>query len=102
MRKLPDGSLHFSPSDLITFLEGEFAAWMERTYAARGREDSGLRPDDADPEMELVRGKGMEHEASVLQKLELQHGQAVRIEGKGAAPDTFDTLAAMQSGKTLI
>src|SRR6266540_1596538 len=99
MRKLTDGSLHFSPSDLSTFLSGEFAAWMERAYADRGHDASGLTPDDADPEMALIRDKGMQHEASVLAKLELQYGQAVRIEGKGAATDT---LAAMQSGKTLI
>jgi len=99
MRLQPDSSLQFSPSDLITFLEGEFAAWMERAYAERGRQDSGLRPDDADPEMELVRGKGMEHEASVLTKLEALHGQAVRIEGERAA---IDTMAAIQSGKKLI
>ncbi len=99
MRLKPDASLHFSPSDLITFLEGEFAAWMERAYAERGTQDAGVRPDEDDPEMEFVRGKGIEHEASVLAKLEALHGPAVRIQDIDAATDT---LAALQSGKKLI
>jgi uncharacterized protein len=99
MRHPPDRSLHFSPSDLITFLEGEFAAWMERAYAERGNRDPGFQPDEDDPEMELVRGKGIEHEASVLAKLEALHGPAVRIQDIDAATDT---LAALQSGKKLI
>src|SRR6266480_627914 len=98
MRRQPDRSLYFSPSDLITFLEGEFAAWMERAYAER-RHDSGLRPDDADPEMELIRNKGMEHEASVLAKLEAAHGPAVRFQNE---EDGSKTIAALQAGKTFI
>src|SRR6266496_1013087 len=99
MRKLTDGSLHFSPSDLITFLSGEFAAWMERAYADRGHDASGLTPDDADPEMALIRDKGMQHEASVLAKLEAQHGPAVRFDHE---KDGANTLAALEAGKTLI
>src|SRR5436190_19515347 len=99
MRKRPDGSLHFSPSDLITFLEGEFAAWMERGYAERRHDPSFSPPDDADPEMALIREKGMEHEASVLTKLEAAHGPAVRFENE---EDGTKTLAAIQAGKTLI
>ena len=99
MRLKPDSRLQFSPSDLITFLEGEFAAWMERAYAERGRDSSFPRPDEADPEMALFREKGMEHEASVLAKLEAAHGPAVRFEKE---QDGTKTLAALQSGKRLI
>jgi predicted RecB family nuclease len=97
VRHRPDGSFLFSPSDLITFLEGEFAAWMERAHAER--HDSGLRPDDADPEMTLVRDKGVQHEASVLVKLEAAHGPAVRFEKE---EDGTNTLAALQAGNGLI
>jgi hypothetical protein len=31
------GALRFCPSDLIAFLEGDFAAWMERLHAERTR-----------------------------------------------------------------
>src|SRR6266508_6137401 len=99
MRLQPDHSLQFSPSDLITFLEGEFAAWMERADAERGHDSSFAAPDDVDPEMALIRDKGMQHEASVLAKLEAQHGRAVRFEHE---KDGANTLAALQSGKTLI
>ncbi|MDP3940569.1 MAG: TM0106 family RecB-like putative nuclease [Deltaproteobacteria bacterium] len=100
MRHSAGHSLQFSPSDLITFLSGEFAAWMERAYAERGRKDPSFpSPDDADPEMALVRDKGMQHEAAVLAKLELQHGPAVRFEHE---KDGANTLAALQTGKRLI
>src|SRR5712664_3881975 len=99
MRLQPDGSFQFSPSDLITFLEGEFAAWMERAYAVRRHDSSFPGPDEADPDMALVRDKGMQHEASVLTKLEATHGRAVRFEHEA---DGSRTLAALQSGKQLI
>ena len=67
MRQQSGGSLRFSPSDLITFLEGEFAAWMERAYTERGHDSSFAPPDDADPEMALIRDKGMHHEAADLE-----------------------------------
>jgi len=94
-----DGSLHFSPSDLITFLSGEFAAWMERAFAERGHDSSFAPPDDANPEMALIRDKGMQHEAAVLAKLEAQHGPAIRFEHE---KDGANTLAALEAGKTLI
>jgi len=43
--RLYSDSIRFFPSDLITFLEGEFVAWMERAYAARGQD----RASDAPP-----------------------------------------------------
>src|SRR6266550_4209719 len=94
-----DGSLVFSPSDLITFLEGEFAAWMERAYAERGHDSSFGPPGDADPETALIHDKGMQHEAAVLAKLETQHGPAVRFDHE---KDDANTLAALRAGKTLI
>ncbi len=33
----PDGKLRFSPSDLVSYLEGDFAAWCDRMFAERGR-----------------------------------------------------------------
>jgi uncharacterized protein len=100
MRLQPEGTFLFSPSDLITFLSGEFAAWMERAYAERERKDSSFpSPDEADPEMALVRDKGMQHEAAVLGKLEATHGPAVRFEDER---DGTNTLAAFTAGEQLI
>jgi len=99
MRHRSYGSLLFSPSDLITFLQGEFAAWMERAYAERGPESSFTKPDPEDPEMALIQRKGLEHEATVLKLLQERHGDAVQLSTEASATET---LAAMQSGKTLI
>ena len=33
MQRLPDGTYRFSPTDLIAFLESDFAAWCERDLA---------------------------------------------------------------------
>ena len=54
MRRHDDGSFRFSPSDLITFLQGEFAAWMERAYAERPDDPQFPPPDPDDPEMALA------------------------------------------------
>ena len=35
MQPLPDGTFRFSPHDLVAYLEGDFAAWCERTQAER-------------------------------------------------------------------
>ena len=48
MHRLPDGTLRFSPRDLVAYLEGDFAAWCERMLAERdgagkrGRGRAGL------------------------------------------------------------
>jgi hypothetical protein len=34
MIPLADGTLRFSPRDLVAYLEGDFAAWCERTSPA--------------------------------------------------------------------
>ncbi len=99
MRLQPNHSLQFSPSDLITFLEGEFDAWMERAYAERGQQDASFPRPDEDLERQLYREKGAEHEESILAKLEGLHGPAVRIDREEA---TSETLAAVRLGRQLI
>ena len=37
MQPLPDGTLRYSPRDLVAYLEGDFAAWCERMHAERER-----------------------------------------------------------------
>jgi hypothetical protein len=64
----PDGKLRFSPSDLVSYLEGDFAAWCDRMLAERGRargagpaELAWATPDE-DEELDLAARKGLEHE----------------------------------------
>ena len=71
--------LHFSPTDLMIFLESEFASWMDRWRAEKeagalpetclrspigpGIPDVGLaEADPADEEGKLLQRYGMEHE----------------------------------------
>ena len=63
-----DGTLRYSPRDLVAYLEGDFAAWCDRMFAERGRA-GGAGPaklewatPDEDEELELAARKGREHE----------------------------------------
>src|SRR5262245_50417727 len=94
-----DSSIRFSPSDLITFLQGEFAAWMERAYAERCEDPGFAKPDPDDPEMALIRQKGLDHETEILKTLEARHGSVISI---GKTDAGFETRGAMQAGKSLI
>jgi hypothetical protein len=67
-----DGKLRCFPKDLVSYLEGDFAAWCDRMQAERGRnggtassrELSWATPDE-DAEAALAAEKGREHEARV-------------------------------------
>lgn len=60
-------------------------------------------PPAVDETLELVRKKGFEHEALVLQRLERLYGPAVKIQGSGdVAERMLQTLAAINSGAALI
>jgi hypothetical protein len=37
MQPLSDGTLRYSPRDLIAYLEGDFAAWCDRMHVERRR-----------------------------------------------------------------
>src|SRR5438128_12688463 len=99
-----DGAVLFSPSDLIVFLEGDFAAWMERQHAAQKAGRNGAEfpfaPDEADAEQELVARHGAEHEAVVLAALRDRFGDCEEIRsGDGSVEQT---IAAMRAGHRLI
>ena len=108
MRRLPDGSFRYSPTDLIAFLEGDFAAWCERNRAehhsgGRGREALGgrvLAPDAKDGELELVARRGLAHEAEQLARLKTREPALVEIPRDDMALDR--TRAAMQAGAPII
>ncbi len=100
MRRKPDGTLHFSPSDLTVWLEGEFATWMDR-FALEQPLSPGLAPDPEDPELALRARKGDEHEARYVARLRAEGRQVVEIPKR--APDSVaQTLAAMRAGAEII
>ena len=53
-----NGTLQFSPSDVIRFLDGNFAAWMDRRHFDLDRASTFV-PDDATEEEKLVRSAAL-------------------------------------------
>ena len=106
-------SLIFSPHDLVTFLGGDFASWMDRLYCeyhagqlgpealkSVGLTEAQLVPDKDDEQAEVVQRKGYEHEAHFLEQLEAKKPDMAKIERSDRALE--DTLAAMKAGRDTI
>lgn len=91
-------NLTFSPSDLTLYMESPFASWMER-FAIECPDKAPIK-DGADAMMDLLQGKGGEHEHEVLLGLEKEGLSIANIEG--AADKVAATLDAMQSGADVI
>jgi predicted RecB family nuclease len=90
--QLRDGRLVFSPSDLNDFLECEHLSALERAAARREL----ARPAVDNPQADLVRRKGEEHEAAYLERL--------RAERRGIATpsDAAETEAAIRAGAEVV
>ncbi len=105
MRRQSDGSWLYSPKDLISWLEGDFAAWCERLHAERraSQADTDLppQPDSPDDELELAVRYGLEHERAHLEVLRTRHPDLVEVSDKD--PDRLaSTVEAMRSGAAVI
>ena len=100
MKKLSAGSFQFSPSDLTTFLESPFSAWMDRYSLERPEE---FERDGEDAAAELIQAKGHEHEARVLETLRTRYGHVETIPSKGDFEQRHQTtLRAMSLGHPVI
>ena len=112
MQRLPDGSLRFSPKDLIAYLEGDFATWCDRLYshspntaATENANGPKFTPDKPDEEGELVIRRGIEHEAAHLARLRAIEPGLIEIEHALDAPKdlAYDrTREAMRNGSPII
>ena len=60
-----NSALIYSPSDLIR-PASPFASWMQRKYL---EEPGSVQPDEDDPQLEILRKKGYEHEKRYQEKL---------------------------------
>jgi predicted RecB family nuclease len=96
------GSRIYSPTDLVAYLHGDFAAWCERMQLERGRaggagsaELEWVTPDEKDPEFVLVARMGDEHEKRYLASLRQREPRLVELTRD--SPD-LETLAAMRTG----
>ena len=92
--QLIDGTPIYSATDLVGFLACEHLTALERA-ALRGLV---VRPNRTDPELEIIRRRGLEHEARYLAELRDRGLGIVSIE-----PDAYDverqSYAAIQSPK---
>ena len=90
------GTIVFSPSDLITFMESEYASWMDRLYLEFPHEVS---PDQATPQELISRAKGEEHEHTFLAELADSGRDICNLKEND---DENATLQAMRAGKEII
>jgi predicted RecB family nuclease len=104
---LPNSTLRFSPRDLISYLEGDFAAWCDRMQVEdirKGGAGSGkprwLEPDEEDEELKLVFRRGQEHESRFLATVKAREPGLVEITPGDSAAAL--TLAAMRAGAPVI
>src|SRR5580704_10052777 len=91
-----NGSVVYSPSDLITFIESEYASWMDRLYL----EQPGFAlADGVDDQGRMIMAAGVEHEKHVLEMLATENSITHISSGpdRGAA-----TLRAMATGAPII
>ena len=85
-----DGRPVFAATDLVAYLACEHLTQLERASLA------GLveRPMRDDPELDVIRRRGFQHEARYLADLEAAGRSAVRIELDGSIEDRGDQLRA--------
>ncbi|MGH7579587.1 MAG: TM0106 family RecB-like putative nuclease [Gemmatimonadales bacterium] len=101
-----DGTLRFSPADLVAYLEGDFAAWCERMLAERARDGAAgpaeiewATPDE-DEQLALVARKGQEHEDRYLHHVRERHPDLISILRGDLSAD--HTLAALRAGAPVV
>lgn len=95
--------LILSPSDLVAFLACEHRSVLDRRVV------EGLleRPVRDDPELEILRRRGDEHERRELARLKAEGREVVEIVRGGSSPEALreaeaETLAAMRAGADVI
>ncbi|MCU1483897.1 MAG: protein of unknown function, putative recB domain, partial [Actinomycetia bacterium] len=92
-----------SPSDLVAFLACERRSALDRMVV------EGLleRPERDDPELEVLRRRGDEHERRELARLKAEGREVVEITASGSSPEQLlaaeaETVAAMRAGADVI
>jgi uncharacterized protein len=111
-----EGKLIISPSDIVVFLESEFASWMDRWNAEGNATDPVIDylrtrngsdapklepiPDEQALESILFAKKGIQHERAFLEDLKRQDSKIVEIAQNKSAHE--NTIAAMGDGADFI
>jgi predicted RecB family nuclease len=91
-----NNKLVYSPSDIVQFVNSQFACWMNRKL----REDpESEQPDEDDPQLKILQNKGGLHEKAYLNKL-LEAGSDVCEITSGDRLQ--QTLKAINEGRQII
>lgn len=95
-----DKNILFSPSDLITFLDSQFASHMERSLL----EDQSFFDlmDPRDPMLQNLQTKGYEHESTFLNSLIEEGKNVLEIKNSKYELMISQTKSAMSSGVDVI
>ena len=95
MKKTSAGTLFYSPSDLIRFMQSPFSAWMDRFHLeCPGK----ITPDEDDAQKQLITGEGNKHEQAYLDRLRSQGTFIVEINKNGDfASAAVETVTAVRS-----
>ena len=88
--------LIYSPSDIVQFVNSQFACWMNRKLH---EEPESVQPDEEDPQLKILQNKGNLHEKAYLEKL-LEDGSDVCKITDGDRLQ--QTLKAMKEGRQII
>ena len=97
-RSKKDSRIIFSPSDLTTYWESEYASWMDRYNL----ENPGQVQKDPDDEMmKVLQEKGFAHEKNILEKMK-SDGLSVKIIDDKADNQIEETIKALHEGHDVI
>ncbi|MBX3282848.1 MAG: TM0106 family RecB-like putative nuclease [Acidobacteria bacterium] len=91
MRRLKDGNIIFSPTDLVIFSISPFSSWMDRASI-----DGKSEAKKEDPAMDLLARMGEEHERKVLADLRLKGPVADLSKGEGFEEICANSIAAFK------
>ena len=92
--------IRYSPSDLINYLDSEFASWMDRRRLELAHQDDVCQPDERDEQLVLLGEMGLEHEAAFLDQL--RQGEHSIVEFNRETADIDNTENAMREGNDFI
>ena len=102
MQKKDNGEMSYSPTDLTRYFESRFASWMDRYEKLFGNNGplGKINKNPPDAMLELLKQKGMEHEASVIKSH--SQGSFMEIEGENQREKRDKTINAMKKGIDVI
>ena len=91
-----NNKLIYSPSDIVQFVNSQFACWMNRKLL---EEPESVQPDEEDPQLKVLQNKGDLHEKAYLEKLREAEFDICEI---SSGNKLQQTLKAINEGRQII